>query len=299
MIIKAKRFPRALAHRARNQVQTILWSRLDRCLKQSGQPSVLDDDEAEFERLQAEFPEKPAYGYDPASVWTRASQRGMAILAAAQEAEVKPRRILEAGCGDGSLGFWLTHAGCEHVQLTDLEDWRHDISKHLPFAEAALEAGLPFEDDSFDVVVTFNSFEHFRDPAACLRELLRVTRPGGLHYHDFCPLYNSAWGLHAYRFFRFPYPQFLFSKAFLKDKIEEMRACATGKCSPPPYVNGWAARAFDRLFRVVGDPLPGSGRTYGQAQASFVNRYLPAFRGRALTADELCTHGYIARFTAA
>jgi SAM-dependent methyltransferase len=48
---------------------------------------------------------------------------------------------------------------------------------------ARLEQGdlevLPFEDDSFDVVTGFNSFQFAADPVAALQEARRVTKPGG------------------------------------------------------------------------------------------------------------------------
>lgn len=38
---------------------------------------------------------------------------------------------------------------------------------------------LPFEDDSFDEIITFNTLEHIYDDKAALAELARVLKPGG------------------------------------------------------------------------------------------------------------------------
>jgi SAM-dependent methyltransferase len=38
---------------------------------------------------------------------------------------------------------------------------------------------LPFRDDTFDAIVSFNTFEHLADPMTAAREVLRVLRPGG------------------------------------------------------------------------------------------------------------------------
>lgn len=40
---------------------------------------------------------------------------------------------------------------------------------------------LSFEDDTFDIFVTQDVFEHIIDPAAAAREILRVLKPGGVH----------------------------------------------------------------------------------------------------------------------
>jgi SAM-dependent methyltransferase len=48
----------------------------------------------------------------------------------------------------------------------------------IEFAEADVEA-LPFEDRSFDLVVTYTGLHCFPDPAAAITEMVRVLRPGG------------------------------------------------------------------------------------------------------------------------
>ena len=39
---------------------------------------------------------------------------------------------------------------------------------------------MPFEDDSFDALVTTDALHHFRDPARASAEIRRVVRPGGV-----------------------------------------------------------------------------------------------------------------------
>jgi SAM-dependent methyltransferase len=48
----------------------------------------------------------------------------------------------------------------------------------IEFAEADVEA-LPFEDRSFDLVVTYTGLHCFPDPSAAIAEMSRVLRPGG------------------------------------------------------------------------------------------------------------------------
>lgn len=60
---------------------------------------------------------------------------------------------------------------------------------------------LGFEDASIDVVYSFHVFEHLPDPAAVLKDAMRVLRPGGMlftHLH----LYTSDSGCHDLRIIR-------------------------------------------------------------------------------------------------
>ena len=49
------------------------------------------------------------------------------------------------------------------------------MAGRLAWAEAE---ALPFEDATFDACYTVGGFNYFRDHAAALREMRRVTRPG-------------------------------------------------------------------------------------------------------------------------
>jgi SAM-dependent methyltransferase len=48
----------------------------------------------------------------------------------------------------------------------------------------AVNESLPFEDDTFAMVVSCAVLEHVKDPFAAAREMIRVTRPGGVIYAD-------------------------------------------------------------------------------------------------------------------
>jgi SAM-dependent methyltransferase len=95
--------------------------------------------------------------------------------------EFSHARVLEVGIGDGE-NLSLLPAGWE-VYGVDIarNQLRGCLAKHpetsgrLAWAEGE---ALPFEDATFDVVYTIGGINYFRDPAASLREMKRVARPG-------------------------------------------------------------------------------------------------------------------------
>jgi SAM-dependent methyltransferase len=94
-----------------------------------------------------------------------------------------PQRVLDVGCGPGALTAELvTRLGTDAVTAVDPSE---------PFVAAARErhpgvdvrrAGaedLPFADATFDAALAQLVVHFMRDPVAGLREMARVTRPGG------------------------------------------------------------------------------------------------------------------------
>ena len=97
------------------------------------------------------------------------------------------RRFLDAGCGDGRhLAAFTGVAERPELVGSDiservLETARATIAAVGVVAElrpANLEQ-LPFEDESFDLVLCTQVIEHLLDPAAGMAELVRVLEPGG------------------------------------------------------------------------------------------------------------------------
>jgi len=89
--------------------------------------------------------------------------------------------ILDAGCGPGGNGAWLTRHGRVVGVDVSAEALRFVRSGRPELApvRADLQA-LPFREQTFDVVVAITVVCSVPDDAAAMTELARVLRPGGV-----------------------------------------------------------------------------------------------------------------------
>lgn len=86
-------------------------------------------------------------------------------------------RVLDLGAGEGFLCRILKDEGMA-VEACDFlaESFR---CPDIPFTKADLNHPLPYPDEAFDCVVSVEVIEHIENHFTFVRELLRVTRPGG------------------------------------------------------------------------------------------------------------------------
>ena len=96
-------------------------------------------------------------------------------------------RVLDLGCGGGHVSFTVApHAGevVAYDLSQDMLDAVRDEATRRGLAAIRTQRGtaetLPFEDASFDLVVTRFSAHHWYDVAAGLAGMRRVLEPGGL-----------------------------------------------------------------------------------------------------------------------
>ncbi len=105
-------------------------------------------------------------------------------------------RVLDLGCGDGSLMVHLRdEKGCEvrGIELSS-DGVATAIGRGLSVVQSDLDEGLDaYGDTSFDVVVLSQTLQVVRRPAAVLREMLRVGRKGVFTFPNF-----GHWRVRAY-----------------------------------------------------------------------------------------------------
>lgn len=96
--------------------------------------------------------------------------------------------VLEVGCGPGHLSLRLARESFEVTGL-DLDSAMIERARanavhasdlgRVPTFVVGDVAALPFDDASFDLVVSTFSMHHWSDPTAGLNEIARVVRPDG------------------------------------------------------------------------------------------------------------------------
>jgi SAM-dependent methyltransferase len=124
--------------------------------------------------------------------------------------EVKGR-VLDAGCGSGGIALSFAEE-CELAVGLDIKNKFGKAGKRLSLERGIENAafvqgdgtGLPFESESFDLVLSHSVIEHVDSAVRYLGECHRVLRPGGIFFLQ-TPPYLSFAGSHLSRL-RVPIP---------------------------------------------------------------------------------------------
>ena len=104
--------------------------------------------------------------------------RSQQDAALARLAPRRGERILDLGCGPGRALRALRLLGCRAVGLDPSAEMARAAREVAPVSRASASA-LPLKTASVDGVLCTNSFHHYPEPLATLREVRRVLRPGG------------------------------------------------------------------------------------------------------------------------
>jgi len=126
------------------------------------------------------------------------------------------KKVLEVGCGTFGLIYYLDNAkyriGIEPMKLDGIiEDWK------LQFVKQGTGEQIPFEDNSFDIVLALNMFDHVINPEKVIKECYRVLKKNGKFIITVNVLVSKAKILRPIiNKFDTPHPYHFTEKEFLK-----------------------------------------------------------------------------------
>jgi len=130
------------------------------------------------ERYAGDYMHTDAY-----SVWGHGDLRTRQVLETLSFAQIRPRRILDYGCG---VGGWI---GTLFRVFPEAEISGVDISstaiakatKQFPACRLESFSGItaPFADDEFDLVFSYHVLEHVDDIQVSVSDIARMLRAGG------------------------------------------------------------------------------------------------------------------------
>lgn len=228
--------------------------------------------------LQKKYPALPEYRYDSEALLRRGQHRAQQVLKMIAASGFQS--FAEIGCGDGMVSYCLKTSG-KDVSAVDFTETDVD--------QRALDAGidfrimnaskLQFPDERFDVLYSYNAFEHFTDPQKVLEEFIRVVKRNGYIYLNFGPLYYSPWGEHAYRSITIPYCQFLFPKDTLNAFAQkhDLHPIEAG------YVNGLSSDDYRYLFTSFSSRLSVGKyvETVDYSHLKLIRKYPSCFKSKS------------------
>jgi ubiquinone/menaquinone biosynthesis C-methylase UbiE len=117
--------------------------------------------------------------------------------------ELEPgMRVLDAGCGTGNFEHFIAEKNHPPVTIDAVDFSTEMLSRakakcrgldNVTFQQADLGGRLPFEDATFDRIVSINVLYALPDPDTALRELVRVLKPQGRIILS-TPAPGYAWG---------------------------------------------------------------------------------------------------------
>lgn len=91
------------------------------------------------------------------------------------------KRVLDAACGEGYGSQLLQAARAASVTGVDIDETTVAAAREKYDArfERSDVGSMPFDDDSFDLIISFETIEHVENAEAVIAEFRRVLAPGG------------------------------------------------------------------------------------------------------------------------
>lgn len=133
---------------------------------------------------------------------------------------VDGKKVADFGCGNGYQSIALSRKF--NCLVTGIESNKRTLKNAIALAKDCdlNEADICFLDDispdmlnSFDVVISQNSFEHFKEPEKVLAEMKSLLNDTGKLLITFGPPWFAPYGSHMQYFCKIPWINIIFSEA--------------------------------------------------------------------------------------
>ncbi|MEB3310891.1 MAG: methyltransferase domain-containing protein [Snowella sp.] len=127
---------------------------------------------------------------------------------------IQGKKVLDIACGSGYGSQYMALQGAEQVVGVDIEqqaiDYARKFHNHdvIRYIQSDAQSVPELADDSFDVIVSFETIEHVQHPMLFLTELRRLLKPEGQIFMS-CPNdyrispWISEFHVHKFRFNEF------------------------------------------------------------------------------------------------
>lgn len=138
--------------------------------------------------------------------------------------------VLDVGCAAAGKTMWYASQGVKHITGMDiLERWRPEaegLARQLGLDDkftfvVADAAHTSFPANTFDTIIMNDAMEHVQDPAAVLKEICRILRPGGKLYVNFPPI-GHPFGAHMADLIGIPWVHKFFREETLCDAYRKL-----------------------------------------------------------------------------
>jgi SAM-dependent methyltransferase len=163
----------------------------------------------------------------------------------------RPLRIFDLGCGPGNMLRRLQGHGLAYGSDFSLDALSFARSKGLRYLLSSDSTALPFASACFDCVVALDVLEHIEDDCAALREIARVTRPGGVFLFA-VPAFPALWRHHDVMYGHFR----RYRKADFVARVREaglaVDCCRFFKCAFFPTL--FLLARLERLMAPMAEP---------------------------------------------
>lgn len=212
--------------------------------------------------------------------WYKANNHPVALLRLENEARLpwikhslakrvgSYAKILDIGCGAGLLSNPLAQTGYDITGIDLSKESLLCAQKYDPSQKVKYIYGnatdLPFEDNSFDVVLAMDLLEHVENPKRVIEESSRVLKSNGLmFFHTFNKnifsyffiikgvewfVKNTPKNMHVYNLFIKPKDMLTMLKQSISIQIHGQ---GSGLCSLKPFFKCWSLEKFPHPFLLL------------------------------------------------